>query len=169
LSGEQNTARSTYKPLVDRTRGLVFLGTPFEGSNATQWTSVTRQFLKLTGSDTNVDHLDQRSQKLISINGAFLSFLLARYRSTTPVEIACFYEGLPTYFEDGSSEEIVSQDSVKLLDVEPLPISADHADMCKFYNASQDGYTSIVKVLTDWIKALEAPSTKDNGNVSKPA
>ncbi|EED12083.1 ribonuclease p/mrp subunit, putative [Talaromyces stipitatus ATCC 10500] len=162
LTDKHVANRSQYKPLVDSTRGLVFLGTPFEGSNEAQWASVARHFVKLTGLNTKLDHLDKRSQKLISINGTFIKFLLERLRSTAPVEIACFNEGLPTYFEDGSSKEIVSKSSAKILNIEPQPISADHTDMCKFWNASQDGYTRITKVLGDWIKALEPRSAKDN-------
>ncbi|KAF2181455.1 putative ribonuclease p/mrp subunit [Zopfia rhizophila CBS 207.26] len=163
LSGE-HSANESHKRLVDSTRGIVFLGTPFEDTNEDKWASVARQFLKLARVDTAIDDLNRRSQKLISINGAFLRFLKARDRSPTPVDVACFFEGLPTYFVNGTTEVIVSKSSATFSGVDPLKIPAKHDNLCRFGDKFQDGYIGITKVLNEWIRALAAPRAVDNSN-----
>lgn len=154
------------KLLVDSTRGLIFLGTPFEGSAKAKWGSVALHYLALASStnNTKVKDLEERSQKLISINEAFLRFLKARDRST-PVEVACFFEEYPTYITGKNIGMIVPKSSAILPGIDALSIAASHTDMCKFEDQYRNGYISITSVLSQWTQALDVSPDKDASKV----
>ena len=89
--------------LVERTIGVVFLGTPFEGSSKAKWGSRALQILGWisTTHKQDIKDLEERSAKLISVNEAFQKFLKARDRSESRefVEVACFFEQYAMYKE----------------------------------------------------------------------
>jgi len=156
----QHGANEAYKRIVESTRGVVFLGTPFEGSAKARWASVAAKYLDLFTSTNRekIKDMEERSQKLASINEAFLKFLKARDRSSKPVEIACFFEEYPTYIAGKNIGRIVPKNSATLPGIDPLPISANHADLCRFEDEERTGYINISNVLSQWIRSLEAPS-----------
>jgi hypothetical protein len=148
------------KQIVDNTCGAIFLGTPFEGSEKANWGSVALNFLSLLSSTKQEDvrDLEQRSQKLVSINEAFLKFLKERDRDRTkgPVEIACFFEEHPTYVRGKKLGLIVQKSSAGAIPgIDPVSISASHSGMCKFPGDYVNGYINISQLLARWITALE--------------
>lgn len=65
--------------LTEKTRGIIFLGTPFKGSSKTNWARTALRMLDWLGT-THEDgkDLEERSTKLMSVNDAFQKFLKAR-------------------------------------------------------------------------------------------
>ena len=65
--------------LVEKTIGVVFLGTPFEGSSKAKWAGRALKVLDWvsTTHKEDVKNLGERSAKLININNAFQEFLKA--------------------------------------------------------------------------------------------
>ena len=86
---------------VKRTIGVVFPGTPFEGSSKVKWASRALQLLGCISAThkEDVKDLEERSAKLISTNDAFQKLLKARDRSEEQqyLEVACFFEQYATY------------------------------------------------------------------------
>ena len=147
--------------LVERTIGVVFLGTPFEGSSKAKWGSRALQILGWisTTHKQDIKDLEERSAKLISVNEAFQKFLKARYRSESRefVEVACFFEQYAMY-EGGTMGFIVPKESACLPGIDPQSIQANHVDMCKFEDEDREGYKRVSQKLVQWISDLDSRS-----------
>lgn len=148
--------------LTDRTIGVVFLGTPFEGSSKAKWGIRGLKLLDWTSTThkEDVKDLEERSAKLIGINEAFQKFLKARDRSESRqfVEIACFFEQYAVYKALMKIGVIVPKESASLPGIDPQPIQANHVDMCKFEDEDREGYKGISQKLSQWISDLDRQS-----------
>jgi protein SERAC1 len=84
--------------MVEYTRGIIFLGTPHEGSSKIKWAETGQRFLKLLGKNTSnemVNILQEDSVKLAEIGESLSMFL--RYRGelkepSSKIEVTCFFE-----------------------------------------------------------------------------
>lgn len=145
--------------LVEKTIGVVFLGTPFEGSSKAKWTGRALKILDWisTTHKENVKDLEERSAKLMSINEAFQKFLKARDRSETRqfVEVACFFEQYAMYKAGKKIGTVVPKESACLPGIDPQSIHANHVDMCKFEDEDREGYKNISQRLNQWISDLD--------------
>jgi hypothetical protein len=98
--------------IAERTIGLIFLGTPFEGSSKAKWGSQALRILDLvsTTQKENTKDLEERSAWLVSINDAFHKFLKTRDRSESRqyVEVACFFEQYGMYIAGKISAPVLS-------------------------------------------------------------
>lgn len=78
-------------------RGILFLGTPLEGSSKTKWAKAGNNFVSLY-KRTNSEHvavIEENSIKLGDIGAAFLQLLRKRREAKEPgrkIEIVCFFE-----------------------------------------------------------------------------
>ena len=117
----------------------------------------------------NIKNLEERSEKLISINTAFQKFLKARdcSKSREFVKVACFFEEYSMYKAGAKIEIIVPKKSASLADIDPQSIQANHVDMCKFENEDREGYKRISQKLSQWISDLEGRSkgSEEDGQV----
>jgi hypothetical protein len=147
--------------LVKSTCGIVFLGTPFEGSSKALWGDRGLQFLQIFSTTNNekMKALEERSQKLVSINDSFYKLLRARDHSDSHMRVACFFEEYPTYVMKKSIGMVVPKSSATLSGIDPIPIAASHSGMCKFADEHRNGYKNISETLSQWIRELsESPS-----------
>ncbi|KAK0609955.1 hypothetical protein B0T17DRAFT_658526 [Bombardia bombarda] len=157
--------------LVDSTIGIVFFGTPFEGSSKAKWGVRALKFLEVFGatSPANMHDLQERSQRLTLINDNFGKLIKARDQSQTTLNIACLFEVRETYVKKAlkwtSIGVIVPKDSATLSGITPIPVEANHSGMCKFATESRDGYKSVSGILSRWIKALDATSAKRGAGI----
>lgn len=155
--------------LVAKTIGIIFLGTPFEGSSKAKW---ARRGLKVldwlsTTHKEDVKDLEERSAKLVGINDAFQKLLKARDRSEARqfIEVACFFEQYATYKAGKKIGIIVPKESASLPGIEPQSIQANHVDMCRFEDEDRDGYMNISQRLNQWISDIDRqPKDSAAGN-----
>jgi hypothetical protein len=140
---------------VEKTIGVVFLGTPFEGSSKAKWAGRALKVLDWinTTHKEDVKDLEERSAKLMAINDAFQKFLKTRDRSETRqfVEVACFFEQYAMYKANKKIGTIVPKESACLPGIDPQSIQANHVDMCKFEDDDREGYKNISQRLNQWI------------------
>ena len=144
---------------MEKTIGVVFLGTPFEGSSKAKWAGRALKILdwiSMTHKE-DVKDLEERSAKLMNINDAFQKFLKARDRSERRqfVEVACFFEQYAMYKAGKKIGIIVPKESACLPGIDPQSIQANHVDMCKFEDEDREGYKSISQRLSQWISDLD--------------
>ncbi|KAM3084414.1 hypothetical protein ACMFMG_001481 [Clarireedia jacksonii] len=164
--------------VVDNTRGVIFLGTPFKGSSKAVWAKMAERFLGLF-SDSNdqiIKDLDKDSTKLQAISHDFHVLLQERYASKElkPIQIACFFETKHTEKKLGKLKgkkdlgQIVTADSATLAGYKPIAINADHLAMCKFQDAQTDGYVSVTEMLKLMISKLDEDydKLKNDGRTS---
>ncbi|OBT51772.1 hypothetical protein VE04_08326, partial [Pseudogymnoascus sp. 24MN13] len=148
--------------LIERVCGMIFLGTPFAGSKQARWAEFGVNLLS-SMSQTNgekIKDLEERSKLLVEINQSFSQFIKGRDRKGPWIEIACYFEEIPTRIMGKNIGFIVDKSSATLDGIVPLSIQEEHADMCKFEDEFRNGFISITDKLNSWIKALE----KKTGN-----
>lgn len=145
--------------LVEKTVGVIFIGTPFEGSSKAKWAGRGLTVLDWvsTTHKEDVKDLEERSTKLVSINDAFQKLLKARDRSEARqfIEVACFFEEYAMYKAGKKLGVIVPKESASLPGIEPQSIQANHRDMCKFEDDDRGGYKNISQRLSQWISDLD--------------
>ena len=157
--------------IVERTIGVAFLGTPFEGSSKAKWGSRALKIIDWisTTHKEDIKDLEERSGKLISINTAFQKILKARDRSKSRefVEVACFFEEYSMYKAGAKIGVIVPKESASLAGIDPQSIQANHVDMCKFEDEEREGYKRIFQKLSQWISDREGRSkgSEEDGQV----
>ncbi|KAF4461304.1 ribonuclease p mrp subunit [Fusarium albosuccineum] len=154
---KQYGADTAEKALVDKIRGMIFLGTPFAGSKHAPWALIVTQFLRLLVSTNQekLKHLDERSEKLVDISNEFLKFIWERQRSDAPIQVAFYFEEYPTKQRGLNVGFIVDRESAVPRGFTALSIPEDHSDMCKFEDEYRSGFISISDNLCQWIRALD--------------
>ena len=144
---------------MEKTIGVIFLGTPFEGSSKAKWAGRALKILDWisTTHKEDVKDLEERSAKLMSINEAFQKFLKARDRSETRqfLEVACFFEQYAMYKAGKKIGTIVPEESACLPGIDQQLIQANHVDMCKFEDEDREGYKNVSQRLGQWISDLD--------------
>ncbi|CAO2649496.1 Nn.00g068810.m01.CDS01 [Neocucurbitaria sp. VM-36] len=153
--------------LVDKTIGVIFLGTPFEGSSKAKWAGRALRILDYisTTHKDDVKDLEERSAKLMNINHEFQKFLKTRDRSETRqfVEIACYFEQYAMYKAGKKIGIIVPKESACLPGIDPQSIQANHVAMCQFEDEDREGFKSISQRLNQWISDLDNERRKSAG------
>lgn len=153
--------------LSANTKGIIFMGTPFAGSDKATWGAIGLNIvkaLKMQTKDTDVTDLNERSAALVTINREFDEFIKARDRDRKagPVEIVCYFEDAPTYVVGAEIGKVVSKDSAaRLSAIKALAIADNHVDMCKFPGDFAHGYVSVSSQLSAWIADLERRGKED--------
>ncbi|RSL47813.1 hypothetical protein CEP54_013216 [Fusarium duplospermum] len=167
---KQYGADTPEKALVDSVRGLIFLGTPFAGSKKASWALVITQFLRLFISinQKKLEDLDERSENLLKINDEFLKVIWARQRSDNPIQVAFYYEELPTIRHKVRLGFIVDTASAVPRGFTGVGIQENHSNMCKFSDAYRSGFISISSTLNQWIQDLDTAENqrKNVGGIS---
>lgn len=89
-----------YQNILECTVGIIFIGTPHAGSDATKWASVLVNFAKLaTHVNRDItDVLESGSQVLASVQQEFHRLLARRAADKkSEVKIFCMFEELPVF------------------------------------------------------------------------
>lgn len=79
------------------TRGVIFLGTPHQGSGLAQWAEKLAKsvgVLRQTNAEI-IAVLKTESEILARIQRSFHSIIRSRVKGLKPIDITCFYEQLP--------------------------------------------------------------------------
>lgn len=149
--------------VVNHTRGVIFLGTPFQGSSKVTWAKMAEKFLGLFSDSNNqtIKDLDKDSSKLKQVSTSFHMLLQARYasRHPKPIQVACFFETKSTTKKVGLIKkdlgQIVTVESATLAGCKAIPINADHRTMCKFPDNETTGYIDVTGMLKVMISNLD--------------
>lgn len=168
-------ANEAAKKLADNTVGMIFLGTPFAGSDKARWGGIGVGLANLLGlktKDTDIEDLKEGSAKLTEINRNFKNLIKERDRNheLRKLEVVCYFEEHPTYVARKhlgsmvSIGKIVDKDSAGDIQADMLSIADNHSDMCKFGAEYLAGYQSVSGQLVQWIKALDRKIDKDGKN-----
>ncbi|KAI9874123.1 MAG: hypothetical protein M1830_010171 [Pleopsidium flavum] len=139
------------------TYGVLFLGTPHNGSDLAKWGSLLQAIASvapkkvLDSSPQLVDALKSQSETLQNINRYFVQIM---YR----FHILFCHEGKPTDLK-GTRQFVVDEDSAAppFADVERMVIETDHSHMCKFATKRSPGYEGVAEAIKRF--AENAPGT----------
>lgn len=144
--------------IPDHTIGVLFLGTPFQGSSLASYGSIAINLLKyvMNTQPDSLQTLEKKSKKLADINTKFAKFLKERDRAHNMprLQIACFFEGIPI-----KGTLVVPKESATWLGVDSLSIDANHMKMCRFDCAEREGFKRVSGKLAQWIEEYEASKT----------
>jgi len=141
------------------TVGVIFMGTPFEGSSIAKWGSLGLRLWSLfsTTEKATVKDLEKRSSRLATISENMAKYIQTRDRdhSRRPLDVVCCFEERLTYLGPNTKEKIVEKQSATLwAGAKVLSIPATHSSMVKYTDESDATYKAISGILSQWIKNL---------------
>lgn len=99
MLGDRNAAGDSVQVVAQCIKGMIFLATPFAGSNLAKWGEIVRRIfdvVKKTDQKT-LKTLQENSHDLKELGMAFPEVIRKRNRTVNRVEIMFFYETLDTY------------------------------------------------------------------------
>jgi len=152
------------KRVVNSTCGLIFLGTPFV--KAAEGAEIGSHYFALVNPKQGEAPKDlaARLWKIADIIKAFMVFLRHRDLSATPIEVACFFEELPTA---APGLLVVPEKAATLPGYELYGINGDHLSMCQFDSGGDAGYRIVTAILMRWIQLLDvSKATKSDMHIS---
>lgn len=150
------------RELAGYIRRVALLGTPYRGIDKTSWAETAVNFLKLTRM-ANVPLPETLAGMLgkFTLLGEKLPALL-ELRSRTPetrLEMACFYEGLPTALGHNSIT-IAAESAVRIPGCPPpQSLDAKHQSMGEFQGKDDPNFRRVARQLSRWAKDLEKTSS----------
>ncbi|KAJ5610607.1 hypothetical protein N7510_007326 [Penicillium lagena] len=156
--GDRNAAGDNVEVIAQCIKGIIFLGTPFGGSNLAKWAELVRRIfdtMKKT-DQTTLKSLHQNSHELKDLGSAFSDVVRKRNNGQNKIKIVFFYEELDTYGQRVVEEKSASYPGLG----ETLPLRSNHLNMCKFASKDENEY-KIVRA-----KILELVSDKNKNTVA---
>ena len=95
---QANSAGGRYEYLVKLLGGLVFLGTPHQGSKSQKWGSIMANLANLIdyGEAGLMNDVDEKSMKIFDLVSNFKKIMISMDLAKTAV--VCFYENRPTNY-----------------------------------------------------------------------
>ncbi|CEF84083.1 unnamed protein product [Fusarium graminearum] len=141
-------AADTSSNILEDTCGIIFLGTPHQGSSLSTPAALLSQLTGFLGSNKTL---------LLNLrrNHSQLSDLEDRFRPLVQFKpVISFYETKPAYLLGLSIGCIVDRESARGSSIEPVGIDTDHAGLNKFDSPKHPGY----RALKDAVKKLRVKS-----------
>jgi len=130
------------------TYGILFLGTPHNGSDLAKWGIMLQSICHAVfpkkvfdSSSQLIKALETNNETLQNINRLFIE-IIGRYR------IYFFHESKPMDLK-GTRDFVVDEDSAApvIEGVERMGIERDHSHMCKFESENAPGYTIVAEAV----------------------
>lgn len=147
--------------IIHCTRGIIFLGTPHQGSGLATWAermSLSINVIKQTNSKI-IEVLRRDSEILARIQDSFHTMVLTRNKTKGhAIEITCFYEQLPL----PRIGFVVPKGSATLPGYNQIGIHGNHKQMIKFSEAHDPGFMAICGELKRWVGSLATPDGRDS-------
>ncbi|KAI1740209.1 armadillo-type protein [Xylaria scruposa] len=135
--------------ISDNTRGIIFLGTPHQGTAISHWGALLASLTRFLGSDnTLLLSLKRDDPNLSDLETRFRRWIYKRPRE---VKVECFYELRPTLlFGKLSIGLVVSRNSATGMAIGAQQMNTNHTGMTKFCGPEDKQY----KPLKDTIHKL---------------
>ncbi|RDA94102.1 hypothetical protein CP533_6594 [Ophiocordyceps camponoti-saundersi (nom. inval.)] len=120
------------KEIVDDTHGIVFLGTPHQGSAASTLGAMAASLMTLAGSDASLMlSLKSRKKQLSDLEERFGQCMKEKQRRREKTELVCFSETKPSWIAGIPIGVIVDRDSARCWDAEVVHVDVDHSGLNK--------------------------------------
>ena len=141
------------------TYGILFLGTPHKGLNASNWRSRLEAICQAALPKASIDDNLQLINTLKSNNETLQNIERQFIQLSRSLRIFFFHEGKPTDLGGGRWEFIVDEESASpnIQDVERAVIQKDHMQICKFEDSGDPGFHLVTEAIQRY--ASEATET----------
>ncbi|KAK3317361.1 hypothetical protein B0T19DRAFT_290469 [Cercophora scortea] len=155
-------ATTEAREIVNNTSGMIFLGTPHEGSHLSLLGAIVAALSGFTGSASGVLlSLKHHEAQLSDLESSFRGSIEERKR-THDVTIISFYEERPTMiFKWLSLGLIVGRDSARAYSSKHIGIDTDHSGLNKCSGRDDELYEVLRRELEE-IKIPDAPTLNSN-------
>ena len=127
---QANSAGGRYEYLVKLLGGLVFLGTPHQGSKSQKWGSIMANLANLIdyGESGLMNEVDEKSMKIFDLISNFKKIMISMDLAKTAV--VCFYENRPTNYlsrvmKTGKWIQRQTSSMVRMFEIPLLPQDQD--------------------------------------------
>lgn len=139
------------------TYGILFLGTPHNGSDIAKWGSLLERISHAVMPKKFMDSQPQLVQALKTNNETLQNINRLFIEIINRFHVYFFHESKPMDFK-GTRQLIVEEDSAApvIEGVERMGIERDHSHMCKFESENAPGYEVVAEALQRY--AEDAPS-----------
>ncbi|KAH1350109.1 hypothetical protein KXV65_003444 [Aspergillus fumigatus] len=157
----RNHPESHLKDIFNCTKGIVFMGTPHEGSWMSDWAGIPARILGFVKS-TNLSLLQiLRTDDLLlkAIQDDFLLMIRGLEDSGRIFKVACFFEEQPLF----NNLKVVSKESATFGGRHPTSIPANHRDMVKFACDKDVGFERLLGELARWEKQIRPLPEQTDG------
>ncbi|KAK4208982.1 hypothetical protein QBC37DRAFT_451409 [Rhypophila decipiens] len=145
----QDNRESRLQTIFKCTKGIIFMGTPHQGSWMASWAKIPISALGVVKSINSrlLKILEPNQEFLESIQDDFVRLLRRMSVSQSPMEITCFYEELPMPVIGN----VVSRESANFgSEYNAISIHANHRDMVRFKNREDRGFIQVLGLLKKW-------------------
>ncbi|KAI1385835.1 uncharacterized protein F4822DRAFT_355931 [Hypoxylon trugodes] len=154
---QSSEARASPHRIIDRTCGIIFLGTPHHGSNAAALGTFAASLLSPLGSTTLLLLSLRKDESHLSDLSDDFKKCLNQNSQRKKIRIVSFYETKPTYlFGWIYLGRIVDRNSANVHANEWHHIATDHSGLNKCRDENEGPYQALVKQ----IKCVSLPSDK---------
>ncbi|KAF3070397.1 Peptide-N4-(N-acetyl-beta-glucosaminyl)asparagine amidase A [Daldinia childiae] len=144
------------------TAGIIFLGTPHQGSTVSWIGEILARLTILSGSDaTLLKLLSHGSPELLDLKRDF-SAAVTSIINQKPLLVYSFYETLPTFRYGVSLGVIVGPQSATLDFGKHIPVNTDHSGLNKCKTRKDDLYVKICSAIQNVKSILQQHSGKHN-------
>ncbi|EGE08451.1 hypothetical protein TEQG_07338 [Trichophyton equinum CBS 127.97] len=144
-----------YPPIISKTHGMLFLGTPHRGSNFASTLNTILRLAPTIGTKLYVSELDRNSLSIVDINEHF------RY-VCSDLDLVSFYETLHTTIPPGIKAMVVKKESAVLGYPQEIATAliADHNRISKFRSRDDANYKSVKDALRNIVQraTVKGPS-----------
>ncbi|RAL00742.1 esterase/lipase family protein [Aspergillus ibericus CBS 121593] len=145
VAGNRSAPSDNTETVSKHIRGIVFLGTPFCGSEIANWVSRFHRVAEyvLESNKANISDLKSKSDTLQHLMEEFANVLRKRDNSDESVRTTFFYEQRKTQgvmVVDRNSAAIPGRGDM-------ISIPADHKHICKFGSRDDEGYDLVLGAL----------------------
>ncbi|EON65773.1 hypothetical protein W97_05012 [Coniosporium apollinis CBS 100218] len=164
-SAEARTMENAHiREIAESSYGVLFMGTPHQGSSQAGWGSMLASLLGYMKQDNAdiVRGLEKEAPELAELQRRFYNLLASRIEERRPLNISCCFEELPVPVLG----MIVPSSSAEMDGYKAIPIHANHMDMTKFGSDDSLGYIRVLGELRRWIEAATSKRDADAEEVS---
>lgn len=159
LLQSRNNPNTHLRGVFEYTKGIIFMGTPHDGSWMAGWAKISARCIGLFKSTNTslLKVLETNDQLLEATQIEFWSMIrdLREHKQRDngkPIEVACFYEAEPLQI---LGSVVVTKASATFPGEIAVSIPANHSNMVKFASSDDPGFNRVLGDLIRWEEEIE--------------